>query len=243
MRFYVVFLAFVFVTANCTEAAGNGATYLGDFGTPIELPDQNRCVMGNLNAPAFMLDTSLIDPNFLTLTFNPNDFFCSCTEGFRVLSVHLVVAYTDSVEFTMNYQARLAHGFPLSEPPLECHQPISQSSQHSLWPWAEVYNDVTVTLERPGYYEIDIDADGECAYLDYAYGISLFSGWSENHTVATDDNSNHCPDFLFASMGEIYWWVPFNAPGNMIVWANIECCENPVGTESLSWGSLKALYR
>jgi hypothetical protein len=32
-------------------------------------------------------------------------------------------------------------------------------------------------------------------------------------------------------------------PGNILMWGDVVCCEDPVATESRSWGAIKSLYR
>ena len=79
-------------------------------------------------------------------------------------------------------------------------------------------------------------------YLDAAADIEVFPV-----VLSTEDGTGGCVlPFLVESMGETVRIVDMSGeglPGDLVIWADVDCCFDSVDTERVGWGGLKSRYR
>ena len=182
-------------------------------------------------------------------TFDPMAGQPLCDAGFTVQALHLVLVKTHSEAETLNTNLAIGDAFLREDypPDAACFSPTPcpvNSYAYNRYCRGEA----SIVLEEPGYYEVVFSDDlNDCGCIDTSYTQTITSflynlGW-EVYFV-TDDNSAHCPDHYAHTyfFGECHW-QEFDAPGNLLFWAEVSCCDVPVSTECISWDGLKSYYR
>ncbi len=119
------------------------------------------------------------------------------------------------------------------------------------WPGPEdcVSEPVTITIEQPGLYDIAVPISCDCAYffdasgMPYVYMVSIHFMDAVNADIILDDTPTPCVAFNDWGAGWIDLYQYFGEYGDLIMWADLDCCEDPIADERTSWGQVKSLYR
>lgn len=228
--------------------------YLGPIDSTVDLNQysahQGEFVMGQrLPVAGYGLDEMHNDgfptfPNCYVVPFCPGQMpEVPCSAGWRIDAVHFVFASLALEPTEISLRFELAEGYPISGIP-----------QGLTLPWTEGTESIlpTVTVPGAGFYELVVPApDWECMYLDYWNGISQTLGFGVGYHppnlfqyAVADDLDLGCPDLRSWSMGA--FGIQFGLlelPGDMVMWVDGSCCENPVAVETLNWGGVKVRYR
>ncbi|MFH1573154.1 MAG: hypothetical protein ABIG68_04180, partial [Acidobacteriota bacterium] len=61
--------------------------------------------------------------------------------------------------------------------------------------------------------------------------------------IVTDDRPIECTSYNDWGLGWSDLTAEQDFPGNILMRADVLCCEYPVGAESRTWGGVKSLYR
>jgi len=226
--------------------------YLGNLDSypTLEHTSSYDDLYGNLGQPGGMI----VDEEYswelgTATTFDPLAGDGVCSLGFVVEVLHMVVVKTDSIPTTFYPNLGIGDAFLRDTYPPEatCFLPTPCPIQSYNYPRYS-YAEATVTLVDPGYYEIVFTgdfSDSDCIYSNYTHTISSWLNFMANNIFfVSDDNPGHCPDHYATTWfsGECRW-NEIAASGNMLLWAEVSCCDVPVSTEKLSFDALKSFYR
>lgn len=231
--------------------------YLGplDEWPEIDFSTTAAGIVGRTGQPGHLLDPE--ESYFaggvavhLATTFDPMASDLPCGVGIQVRAIHVVVAKLGEPSHLLYFQspsfgdAYLRSMFP---PDQECFQPTNPRNT-GYDTYCHGGPRIDVLEGETGFYElIYTDFEPACGCIDMAYTQSLcidplFD--SESVWLVTDIAPGHCPDHgLYPTMGLWAVWYEFEAPGNLVIWAEVDCCETPVATETMSWSSIKGLFR
>jgi len=104
----------------------------------------------------------------------------------------------------------------------------------------------TVSITDPGHYAITLPMDTPCACAEfgYWYGISFefMTAFDSSPDLISDQFPVGCTSWNDYGAG----WedlLDFGLPGEINLYADIICCENPVPAEKNTWGEIKAMFR
>lgn len=226
-------------------SAGAEVIFLGgldsDPETLLHRTTRYDCVVGNLNPPVDKLDWYLpYMRDLIAYMFIPAESGCQCEDGFRLEAIHYVVVYEGSEpSITVDMWMGLT-GQRLPAWPGGCMEPEPGFWNMIAWE--------TVELPGPGYYEIVIPGQSECCYMEHFtgplyYALEVSVIWPDDLYLARDGFPGSCTTFASWTMGAQWFWDSVDAEGNAVIWADVTCCENPIGVEDRTWGAVKATYR
>ncbi|MBU0742619.1 hypothetical protein KKA85_03430 [bacterium] len=96
-----------------------------------------------------------------------------------------------------------------------------------------------------GYYQISIPCDFPCASLDEPYFITVdfIGGTADRVNIVGGGAAEPCTSYNDWGGG---WFDLISDIGffdELTMWAESECCYEPIGTDASSWGEVKSLYR
>jgi hypothetical protein len=196
---------------------------------------------GNLNDPAYAITDWVWGGETYAYGFTPPVFQCPCPLGFHVESVHMLLQFApEDVPATFDAYVNLAADGQTDIMPPPCPFPGVEECVSPLF---------TVTITDPGLYDIALPLYDycDCAYLEYGYFLSFHIPTVFPETMRpnmiTDDLPSGCTSYNDYGLGWDDLVVDVGFPGNIVMWADIICCENPVAVEQGTWGLLKTLYR
>lgn len=194
------------------------------------------CNVGNLNAGAFVINNFLLPPEAYAYSFDPSAQCAQCPLGFRVTVVHMILNVTQPCTLVMG--ANLTELEPSGTP--GCDSPAAELCDAFLY---------TVALPAAGTYNIGLPVTCECAFINpYNYALEVYfdSYTCTNNVVprlVTDNLPSLCTSWNNYGLG----WGDLRAdfptwPGNLLIFAETTCCENPVADDNQTWGAIKSLY-
>lgn len=194
------------------------------------------CNVGNLNAPAFAINNFLTPPESYAFSFDPSAQCAQCAQGFQVTVIHIILNVQAACTLVMG--ANLTELGPSGI--TGCEAPASQLCTASL------YN---VNLPAAGTYNIALPVTCQCAYINpYNYAVEVYfqSKACTNNVIprlVTDNLPTLCSSWndYGAGWGDLRADFP-TWPGNLLIYAETTCCEDPISTHESSWGTIKALY-
>ena len=192
------------------------------------------CQVGNLNPAAWAINDWAFPPEAYYLNFYPGDTCSDCTLGFNVTAVHWVLQTDGPCEIDLSVGL---YGTDFSDP--ACPVPGAYDCVSPLF---------TVTLPSAGLWDIAIPLDCLCAdpqYL-YALGVDVLDYRCDTGRmpdIITDDLPTTCTSWNDYGAGWVDLVGDFGFPGNLIMFADAECCEPAVGLEESSWGRVKGLFK
>ena len=200
------------------------------------------CMMGNLNPIYYAITDWIWGAEAYKYMFYADETDCTCSEGFTVESVHMYMQFgvedipadADGVDFDVYANFEEA----IWDEALGCWIPGPEVCVSRLY---------TVSIPGPGLYDISLPmsaGDCPCAYFGYWYGVSFHftTAFDSRPDLITDNISAPCTSWNDYGAG----WLDlfdFGMPGGTSMFADIVCCESPVGVDSKSFGDLKSLYR
>jgi hypothetical protein len=198
------------------------------------------CVLGNLNPGYWAIGDWIWGAEKYKYLFYADQTDCSaCGQGFTVESVTLYVQFgTEDVPVT--FDARVDFEEAAWDDQLGCWVPgpeICVSSSYSI------------TINQPGGYLLTLPMDTACACaaFGYWYGISFefltaFNSGMEPDLI-TDNYPVGCTSWNDYGAGWEDLVTGFGFPGEIIMYADMTCCPDPVPAERDTWGSIKSMFR
>jgi hypothetical protein len=202
----------------------------------------NHCV-GNFNMPEGSVPDAIVGDEGFKYLFRPPIYQCACPDGFRIDIVHMLVEFEED-DFdgsSIMFGAYADLESPVWDEALSCWVP---GTQECVTPTAYFL------VNEPGIYDIAIPMGGacDCAFVDYWYFLGVFfeGSFAEGHrpNLVTDAYPLGCRSYHdqgggWQDLAEEYQdW-----PGELVIWSEVECCDDPVGAETQSWSGVKSLYR
>jgi hypothetical protein len=191
-----------------------------------------QCAVGNLNPPTYAINNFLYPPEEYQLSFDPTPACGSCPVGFHVEQIHIALSFPSACSITLAAN--------LTEPDLatsvDCPPPGAYlcDSQSYL-----------VSVPAAGLYDVVLPVSCDCAFVrGYRYNLSVyFLQMVCNASLLTDNQPSLCSSWNNYGAG----WDDLRAtyqgwPGNLLIWADAACCEEPVPVGGATWGAIKSLY-
>lgn len=200
------------------------------------------CIVGNTNAPYWIIEDFLIPPEQYKLAFHPSHEGCnqSCSPptwwGFKVITIHIILQVAESCTVTVAADIEEA----IYSGGLDCPEPSVPACGT---------NTQQILLGSPGVWDISLPVNCDCLGLNKKYFIGLYiesysnAGGTVPNLVVDVGPATTCANYNNYGTGwsDLKTLYP-NWPGNLVFFADAECCELPVPTEQKSWGSIKKLY-
>jgi len=196
------------------------------------------CQVGNLNTPVWAINDWILGNEGYKLVFDPMA-TCDCPLGFHLQTVHMLMNFgAEDVPATFDVYADL-------------EEAVFDEVSGCWLPGAEVCASpvYSVTIETAGLYDISLPIGDtcECADMRYIYLLSYhfmtaFPAGMEPDAVS-DDIPTSCISYNDFGSGWLDLVTDFGWPGNIIMYADADCCEFPVSDEGSTWGGVKNLYR
>lgn len=234
-------------------AADPVVTYLGslDVYPPVFYDAVAACLAGNTGQPAGSIQTSEIYLSLGVATvFDPLANGCPCNAGFTVTALHMILKNDSPQSVSANVRLALGNSDPRDAyaPETLCFAPTN-GPVGSYGYGQYCVGEGMATFPVPGFYEVSFPAplaDCGCIYSSYTQSIVMWLpdrlGYSLKFVI--DENPGHCPDFVADTP---YWgalnWYEIPEDGNILFWADLECCEPAVANSDESWGVIKSRYR
>jgi len=197
------------------------------------------CLVGNLNDPAWAINGWFTGQEEYKFLFNGAE---CCNEGFWLDTVHIYLQFTDTMTYPLEILAWVDLEDALWDDALGCWVPGIVDCVSAVY---------TVTIEAPGLYDIGLPMTDycDCAYVydptgsPYWYMLSVHFDNLFDAQLVTDDFPVGCMSWNNWGAG---WYDLVNDagfPGEIMIWGDVHCCEDPVGMENETWGGVKALFR
>lgn len=89
---------------------------------------------------------------------------------------------------------------------------------------------------------VDPGTRQDCLLGNLNPGAWAIGGWFTAEMI-TDDFPTACTSFNDWGSGWHDLVVDFGFPGNLVMWADAMCCEDPIAQERRTWGDVKSLFR
>jgi hypothetical protein len=197
------------------------------------------CIYGHDAAAAYAITDYIWGQESYATVFNAAQPVCACTSGFTIEQVHFYMnfrvedvpsTFDASVEFREN-AIDVTTGCSVPGPVI-CESPL-----------------YTVNITNPGLYDIALPMTagaGACAYFGYDYAVSINFPNAFPPTQRPDAVTDGAPVGCVSYNNYDAGWldtVSLGFPGELVMYADVICCEPPVPSDEPSWGELKSLYR
>ncbi len=193
------------------------------------------CVAGNNNFGAIVgyYDSWFLGYENYAVPINAGDSACNCGEGVTITTIHMLLALDEFADFNISVAVLDAETDGAG-----C---LSPSAEITASP---VYNITGIpTLD---YYDIAIPIDGPCATVNDAQFLAVYfldDNGGNLVGLPITDPANLCFNYNDWGSGWIDVVDSFGFGGDILMWADMECCATPVATENSSFGSIKGLFR
>lgn len=199
-------------------------------------------VVGNLNPPAQAIGGWLVGDEVYKYLFNPSEQLPNCPVGFNLLSVHMLLQFSDDPsevypqEFSLYGDLETA----VYDDALGCYVPGPEECAGPL---------VTITIDQPGLYDIEVPMDCPCAFIygsdgtAFMYMLSMHFVGPVSAAIITDDIPVGCTSWNNWGQGWFDLVTDIGFPGELSMYGDVNCCSDPVAVEEKSWGDIKSLFR
>ena len=205
--------------------------------TPIVLgpagPAQD-CQVGNLNAASWAINNFIAPPEEYKLAFDPGATCTVCPVGMNVTTIHVFLQTATACDIVMSVDLEVA-AYP-GDP--DCPNPGPVVCASGLF---------NVGLPSAGLWDIGLPITCDCVSMDRTYllGLNIQSvSCATVPALITDDGpATACTNWNDFGAGWYDLLVQQPTwPGNLIMFADVECCSPPVPVRKSTWGAIKALY-
>ena len=195
------------------------------------------CVVGNMNPTAYAITDWVWGLEGYKYLFDPSQGCgATCVNGLTVTDVHMLLNFGPE-DVPSTFSAYVDVEESVWDDLLGCWFP---------GPEICVSDVVEFTVTEAGLYDFTIPVVCDCMEFGYQYLLSfhITTEFPEagRPDIITDEFPVGCTSWNDYGFG----WQDmqgFDLPGEIIMWADANCCENPVATETETWGSIKSLYR
>lgn len=202
--------------------------------TSLFAADRQDCLVGNPNPFFYAVPDWIWGAEKYTYIYRPYD-TCGCPAGFTVDFVHMIVQF-GAEDVPVTFDAYVTVDSQAWNDELGCWYPGD----------AVCASEVTsITIDTPGLYDIGLPtADCACASMNYQYSLSYVfdSTFASNPDIVTDQYPSDCTSWNDYGLGWYDLVADFGFPGNLMLWADVTCCQTPVANAEETWGGVKSLY-
>lgn len=189
------------------------------------------CQVGNLNPAAWAISNFVLPPEEYKLAFDPMATCTACPFAFKITKNHILLQTAGACTIVMSVDVEevVYAGADCTTPgPVVCESPL-----------------YTVTLPAAGLWNVGIPITCDCLTLARKYMLSVhFESASCTPALITDAgpadlclNWNNYGTGWYDLLGAFPTW-----PGQLIMFADAECCTPPVPASEKTWGAVKELY-
>ena len=189
------------------------------------------CQVGNLNSPAWAINNFVLPPEEYKVAFDPLATCTVCPYGFKVTKNHVLLQTTGACTIILSVDVEeVVYPTPGCTAPgaVVCSSPLYQ-----------------VNLPAAGLWNIGIPITCECLTPMRKYMLSVhFEDATCTPALITDAgpaglclNWNNYGTGWYDLVGQFPTW-----PGQLIMFADAECCTPPVPVDDKTWGAVKELY-
>ncbi len=203
--------------------------------TTLFASDRQDCVVGNPNPFFYAVPDWIWGAEKYTYIYDPTD-TCGCPAGFTVDFVHMIVQFGPE-DVPVTFDAYVTVDSEAWNDELDCWYPGDAVCESEI---------TSITIEEAGLYDIGLPTPAcLCASMNYQYSLSyvFVSSFASNPDVVTDQFPTDCTSWNDYGLGWYDLVADFGFPGNLIMWADVTCCQSPVANAEESWGAVKTLYR
>jgi hypothetical protein len=201
-------------------------------------PARQDCQVGNLNLPTYAIADWVWGAEGYKYLFRAPA-TCSCPVGFRLENVHLLMQFgPEDVPVSFDVYADLEEA--VWDDLISCYFPGAELCTSLVY---------TVQIDAEGMYDISLPIfeQCQCAAMGFWYFLSFhfvseFSAAGRPDLVA-DNAPLECHSWNDYGFGWQDLVHDFGWPGEILMYADVACCEIPVAAEPGTWGSVKSLYR
>jgi hypothetical protein len=194
------------------------------------------CQVGNLNAPAFALSNFIVAPEEYKLTFDPKETCSVCPIGFLVNTVHFLIQTQEAMTIFCAVNVEEAE-YPNSP---DCPEPGELLCMSGTF---------QVDIPGGGLWDIGLPIACECYTMERKYLLSVHFEDIASATGTVPDLITDAGPAALCTNWNNYgagWYDLVDAfptwPGDLIFFADAECCTPPVPVEDKTWGAIKDLY-
>ncbi len=232
---WLILVTAVYVQAGKTlqvEPLSGEPTTVSGFGV---ITDGDDCLVGNDNGVFYAVPNWIWGAETYTYLFDPLG-TCGCDVGFEIDAVHMIVQFgAEDVPQSFNAYAEVGaavwndQAMRWEPGPAHCTGPVTQ-----------------IEITDAGLYDIVLPVD-DCGCMelvhDYAISFNLVDFLASSIDAVTDDVPEPGSSWNDYGLGWFDLVQDFGYPGNLLIWADADCCESPVAGEPASWGEIKSYYR
>jgi hypothetical protein len=202
--------------------------------TPLDLGSSNAettCQVGNLNPAAWAINNFVYPPEEYKLAFDPLATCSACPIGFKVNTNHALLQTAGACQLTVWMDVEEAI-YP--EPGCAAPGPVLCTSL--------VYN---ANIPSAGLWNVGLPITCDCFDMGRKYLLSVhFQSTTCTPALITDAGPGElCYNWKNYGTG---WYDLVEAfpdwPGQLVFFADAECCTPPVPVESKTWGAIKQIY-
>ncbi len=211
-------------------------------GGPIISGDSAKqtCQIGNYNFDGifFWLGANYLWGNeSYKLIVGPEDLCPNCAEGLTVETVTMVIIFGDEdvpSEFTVS---------------ADIEEAVWDGECWAPGPQVALSDPVTFTIDVAGVHALEIPIVTPCLERGFNYGIGVNFLTAFPEAMRPDytfdvDQPTFCTSWgLWEGATEWERILEIMDVSDLLIWADADCCENPVGAESRSFGEVKSLFR
>lgn len=219
-----------------TSMARDIAPMKTDLAAPEATRYDGDCVVGNNDFDNILgyYDSWFTGMESYAIPFNPAEEGCACSEDVSVRSIHALVALD---EF-----ANLDVAVAILE--------AVDNSSGCLVPGDElaVSDAVNVSgVAELGYIDIEVAIDGPCATASDALFLAVYF-LNDNDSKffglpITGPTPTLCYNYNDWGAGYTDVVDAYGFAGDLLIWADVDCCGTPVATEASTLDNIKSLYR
>lgn len=196
---------------------------------------QAACVAGNDNFDGILgyYGDWFYGNEAYAVPINAGESGCSCAEGVTVTTIHMLVALDEFANLDVAAAVLDAQtdGAGCLSPGVE----IAVSAAYT-------FN----AIPELGYYDIAIPITSPCATVGDAQFIALYflnDNDGQFLGIPISDPPNACFGYNDYGAGYEDLVADYGFAGDILIWADMECCADPVSTESSTFGNVKSLFR
>jgi len=193
------------------------------------------CVVGNADFDNILgyYDSWFLGYESYAIPFNAADESCVCSEGVAVKAIHMLIALDEFANLEVSASVLDA----------------VDGGSGCLVPGAEIATSDVYTingLTELGYVDIEIPIEGPCATTGDALFLAvnfLNDNDSQFFGIPISDGPVNCFNYNEFGSGYIDVVADYGVGGNLLIWADLECCAQAVSNEASTMDSIKSLYR
>jgi len=206
----------------------------------ILTPPADGLVGNAYNPIAHSIPDWLVGDEAYKYLINPSADLPNCPVGFQLLSIGMVLEFPADLPDPYFFFAYGDLETAVWDEVLGCYVPGAE----------ECTGPLTTFFVGPGTWVIELPMpECACAYIygpggvPYMYMLSVHFVGPVTANLVTDEFPVGCTSWNNKGDGWVDLVNDSNFPGELIIYGDVNCCDEPVATEEKSWGDVKSLFR